>query len=30
MANARCRTICWRPIWNKEREGVGLEHLLLA
>jgi hypothetical protein len=27
---ARCRTICWTPIWNKEREGVGLEHLLLA
>lgn len=30
MANARCRTICWTPIWNKNREGVGLEHLLLA
>jgi hypothetical protein len=30
MMNARCRTICWTPIWNKEREGVGLEHLLLA
>ncbi len=30
MASARCRTICWTPIWNKEREGVGLEHLLLA
>jgi hypothetical protein len=30
MANARCRTICWTPIWNKERKGVGLEHLLLA
>jgi uncharacterized protein len=30
MANARCRTICWTPIWNKDREGVGLEHLLLA
>jgi len=25
-----CRTICWTPIWNKDREGVGLEHLLLA
>lgn len=24
------RTICWTPIWNKDREGVGLEHLLLA
>jgi|RhiMetdeSRZDD1v2_1073273.scaffolds.fasta_scaffold31631_2 uncharacterized protein len=30
MANARYRTICWAPIWNKNREGVGLEHLLLA
>lgn len=30
MANARCRTICWTPIWNKYREGVGLEHLLLT
>jgi uncharacterized protein len=30
MVHTQCRTICWRPIWNKEREGVGLEHLLLA
>ena len=30
MANARRRTICWMPTWNKNREGVGLEHLLLA
>ncbi len=30
MANSRCRTICWTSIWNKDREGVGLEHLLLA
>ncbi len=30
MANSRCRTICWTPIWNKDREGVGLEHLLLT
>lgn len=30
MPNAPCRTICWTPIWNKDREGVGLEHLLLA
>jgi hypothetical protein len=30
MANARRHTICWTPIWNKNREGVGLEHLLLA
>ena len=30
MVNSRRRTICWTPIWNKRREGVGLEHLLLA
>ena len=30
MANARYRTICWTPTWNRHREGVGLEHLLLA
>jgi len=30
MPNARMRTICWTPIWNKKRNGVGLEHLLLA
>lgn len=24
------RTICWMPRWNKDRIGVGLEHLLLA
>lgn len=24
------RTICWTPTWNKNREGVGLEHLLLT
>jgi uncharacterized protein len=24
------RTLCWTPIWNKDRAGVGLEHLLLA
>jgi hypothetical protein len=29
MANAKGRTICWTPIWNKDHEGVGLEHLLL-
>lgn len=22
-------TICWTPTWNKQREGIGLEHLLL-
>jgi uncharacterized protein len=30
MTKARCRAICWTPIWNKDREGVGLEHLLLT
>ena len=30
MANTRRRSICWKPIWNKDREGVGLEHLLLS
>ena len=30
MPNEPCRTICWTPIWNKSRQGVGLEHLLLA
>lgn len=30
MESERCRTICWTPIWNKDREGVGLEHLLLG
>jgi hypothetical protein len=30
MANARCRTICWTPIWNKDCEGVGVGHVLLA
>jgi uncharacterized protein len=23
------RTICWSPIWNRNREGLGLEHLRL-
>lgn len=30
MTNVLCRTVCWKPIWNKEREGLGLEHLLLT
>ena len=30
MTNAPRRTICWTPIWNKSREGVGLEHPLLT
>lgn len=30
MARSTSRTICWKPTWNKEFEGVGLEHLLLG
>jgi hypothetical protein len=30
MPQGRCRAICWTPIWNKDREGVGLEHLVLG
>ena len=29
MGDSVCRAICWQPVWNKDREGVGLEHLLL-
>ena len=29
MAEPRCRAISWAPIWDKSREGTGLEHLLL-
>ncbi len=29
MADARCRAISWTRIWDKNREGTGLEHLLL-
>lgn len=29
MADERCRAISWTPIWDKDREGTGLEHLLL-
>jgi len=29
VAESPRRVICWAPIWNKDREGVGLEHLLL-
>jgi len=30
MTHGWRRTIFWTPVWNKHREGVGLEHLLLA
>jgi uncharacterized protein len=29
VAAPRSRAICWIPIWNEQREGTGLEHLLL-
>jgi len=29
VGDGRCRAITWTPIWNKDREGPGLEHLLL-
>lgn len=30
MTSTRTRTICWTPIWNEQRAGIGLEHLLLT
>lgn len=30
MTTTPYRTICWMPMWNKRRAGVGLEHLLLG
>lgn len=30
MLDSGSRTICWMPLWNREHEGVGLEHLLLT
>lgn len=30
MSTPRRRTLCWTPTWNRDREGVGLEHLLLG
>ena len=30
MIKTGWRAICWAPFWNKQHEGVGLEHLLLA
>ena len=30
MTKEMGRTICWTPTWNKDRQGVGLEHLLLG
>lgn len=28
--DAKHRAICWEPLWNPKRSGVGLEHLLLS
>ncbi len=30
MADSRCSAICWTPIWDENRQGMGLEHLLLC
>jgi uncharacterized protein len=30
VVSATSRTLCWTPIWNKNRLGAGLEHLLLT
>jgi uncharacterized protein len=29
VPDSRCRAISWTPIWDKSRDGTGLEHLLL-
>jgi hypothetical protein len=29
VADSRCRAISWTPIWDQNRQGTGLEHLLL-
>jgi hypothetical protein len=29
VADSRCQAISWTPIWDQNREGTGLEHLLL-
>ena len=28
--DARHRSICWIPTWNRNCEGIGVEHLLLT
>jgi hypothetical protein len=30
MTTSSSHSICWAPLWNRLREGVGLEHLLLT
>lgn len=30
MLKSQSRIICWTPLWNKNQQGVGLEHLVLA
>jgi hypothetical protein len=30
MTNAPPRAVCWTPIWDEDRPGIGLEHLLLS
>jgi uncharacterized protein len=29
MSDTSGRAVCWTPLWNEKRKGVGLEHLLL-
>lgn len=29
MTSSRARATCWTPIWDRDRVGVGVEHLLL-
>jgi uncharacterized protein len=29
VAYSGCRAVVWTPVWDKHREGAGLEHLLL-
>jgi len=29
VGNSQARPICWTPIWERDRAGAGLEHLLL-
>jgi hypothetical protein len=30
MKSTPIRTVCWKPTWNQQRSGIGLEHLVLS
>ncbi len=30
MDESSCRVVCWAPVWDKHRKGVGLEQLVLV